>query len=237
MFMNTIKNMQSFTRLIGYCTGHGGKYNPGRQTLQVENLQAQLVAVSQALEEVKVTKVHFNNEVNARRQAFHELPKLAASVIRTLKSFGASEEMMADARLYFRNLTGKKSTAKPIIKTGEAVEPIPAKRSQMQLAYSNKADWFALLVQTASTYPGYQPNEPELSIKGLKSKVVELQAFNKRVDDARVNWRNANMKRDKLMMGKNESVMMTSRAVKDYLGAIFGFNSPEYDQVKGIIIG
>jgi hypothetical protein len=45
------------------------------------------------------------------------------------------------------------------------------------------------------------------------------------------------MKRDKLMMGKNESVMMTSRAVKDYLGAIFGFNSPEYDQVKGIIIG
>ena len=33
--MNTIKNMQAFTRLIGYCTGYGGKYNPGRQTLQV----------------------------------------------------------------------------------------------------------------------------------------------------------------------------------------------------------
>lgn len=235
--MNTIKNMQSFTRLIGYCTGYGGKYNPGRQTLQVENLQVQLEAVSQALEEVKVTKVHFYNEVNARRQAFDELPKLAASVIRTLKSFGASEEMMADARLYFRNLLGRRLTVKPIEKAGEAGEPFPVRRSQMQLAFVNKVDWLAQLVQTASTLSSYQPNEPEFSIEGLNSKVVELQAFNKRVDDARVKWKNARMKRDKLVKGKDESVMMTTRAVKDYLGAIFGFSSPEYDQVKGIIIG
>jgi hypothetical protein len=235
--MNTIKNMQSFTRLIGYCTGYGGKYNPGRQTLQVEKLQAQLVAVRQALEEVKVTKVHFNNEVNARKQAFDELPKLAASVIRTLKSFGASEEMMADARLFFRNVTGRKATVKPIEKAGEAVEPVPVKRSQLQLAFVNKVDWFAQLVHTASTLSSYQPNERELSIEGLNSKVVELQAFNQRVDEARVKWKSALLKRDKLMKGKDESVMMTTRAVKDYLGAIFGFSSPEYEQVKGITIG
>ncbi len=235
--MNTIKNMQSFTRLIGYCTGYGGKYNPGRQTLQVENLQVQLEAVRQALEEVKVTKVHFYNEVNARRQAFDELPKQAASVIRTLKSFGASEETMADARLYYRSILGRKLTVKPIEKAGEAVEPIPVRRSQLQLAYVNKVDWFAQLVQTASTHPSYRPNEPALSIEGLNSKVVELQAFNQRVDDARVKWKNACLKRDKLIKGKDESVMMTTRAVKDYLGAIFGFSSPEYGQVKGIIIG
>jgi hypothetical protein len=196
-----------------------------------------LEAVRQALEEVKVTKVHFYNEVNARRQAFYELPKLAASVIRTLKSFGASEEMMADARLYFRNIIGRRLTVKSIEKTGEAVEPTPAKRSQLQLAYVNKVDWFAQLVQTASTHSGYQPNETALSIEGLTSKVAELQAFNQRVDEARVKWKNASLKRDKLVKGKEESVMMTTRAVKDYLGAIFGFNSPEYDQVKGIIIG
>ncbi len=233
--MNTIKNMQSFTRLIGYCTGYGGKYNPGRQTLQVEKLQAQLEAVRQTLDEVKVTKVHFNNEVNARRQAFGELPKLAASVIRTLKSFGASEEMMADARLYFRNITGRKVTVKPIEKA--TVETVRVRHSQMQLAYVNKVDWFAQLVQTVSIHSSYQPNEPELSIGGLNSKVVELQAFNQRVDEARVKWKSALMKRNKLLKSKDESVMMTTRAVKDYLGAIFGFNSPEYDQVKGIIIG
>lgn len=232
--MNTIKNMQAFTRLIGYCTGYGGKYNPGRQTLQVGELQAQLVAVRQALEEVKETKVHFNDEVNARKQAFDDLPKLAASVIRTLKAFGASEEKMADARLYFRNITGRRA-AKPI-EPGATVQPVPVRRSQMQLAYVNRTDWFEQLVQTASTHPGYQPNEPELSIEGLNRKVKELHAFNQRVEDARVAWSNARVKRDKLIRDEEESMMLTSRAVKDYLGAIFGFNSLEYGQVKGIII-
>ncbi|HNV30584.1 MAG TPA: hypothetical protein PKJ83_15670 [Cyclobacteriaceae bacterium] len=235
--MSTIKNMQAFTRLIGYCTGYGGKYNPGRQTLHVGELQAQLEAVRQVLEEVKETKVHFNDEVNARKQAFEDLPKLAASVIRALKAFGASEEKMADARLYFRSITGRRP-AKPIEKAGSTVEPVPApvRRSQMQLAYVDKADWFEQLVQTASTHPGYQPNEPELSIEGLNSKVKELHACNQRVMDARVAWSNARVKRDKLIRDEEESMMMTARAVKDYLGAIFGFNSLEYGQVKGIII-
>jgi hypothetical protein len=233
--MNTIKNMQAFTRLIGYCTGYGGKYNPGRQTLHVGELQAQLEAVRQVLEVVKETKVHFNDEVNARKQAFDDLPKLAARVIRALKAFGASEEKMADARQYFRNITGRRLSAKPI-EPGATVEPVPVRRSQMQLAYVNRADWFEQLVQTASTHPGYQPNEPELSIEGLNSKVKELHTCNQRVVDARVAWSNARVKRDKLIRDKEESMMLTSRAVKDYLGAIFGFNSLEYGQVKGIII-
>lgn len=144
---------------------------------------------------------------------------------------------MADARPYFRNLIGRRLTVKPIEKAGEAGDAIPVRRSQIQMAYVNKVDWLAQLAQTASTLTSYQPNEPELSIEGLNSKVVQLQAFNQRVDEARVKWKNARMKRDKLVKGKDESVMTTSRAVKDYLGAIFGFNSPEYDQVKGINIG
>ena len=234
--MNTIKNMQAFTRLIGYCTGYGGKYNPGRQTLQVDKLQAQLEAVRQALEEVKVTKVHFNDEVNARKQAFDDLPKQAASVIRALKAFGVSEETMADARQYFRNIIGRRLPVKPIEKAGDTVEPLPVRRSQMQLAYVNKVDWFEQLVQTASTQPGYQPNEPELTIEWLNSKVKELHAINQHVLEARQKWNTARLKRNKLMLDKEESVMMTSRAVKDYLGAIFGFMSPEYEQVKGIVI-
>jgi hypothetical protein len=233
--MNTIKNMQAFTRLIGYCTGYGGKYNPGRQTLQVEELQAQLEAVRQVLEEVKETKVHFYDEVNSRKQAFEDLPKLAASVIRALKAYGASEEKMADARQYFRNITGRRLQSKPIDQSG-VPEVVPVRRSQMQLAYVNRADWFEQLVQTASTHPGYQPNEPELSIEGLNSKVKELQACNQRVVDARVAWSNARVKREKLILDKEQSMMMTARAVKDYLGAIFGFNSLEYEQVKGITI-
>ena len=65
---------------------------------------------------------------------------------------------------------------------------------------------------------------------------MEFQAFNDRVIAARMLWSNARIKRDKLLVGNEESMMLTTRAVKDYLIAIFGFNSPEYNQVKGIII-
>ena len=45
--MTTVKTMQALNELIGYCTGYGGKYNPGRQNLRIENLQVQLEAVRQ----------------------------------------------------------------------------------------------------------------------------------------------------------------------------------------------
>lgn len=43
-----------------------------------------------------------------------------------------------------------------------------------------------LVAVDATTHPGYQPNEPELSIEGLNSKVKELHAFNQHVVDAQV---------------------------------------------------
>lgn len=233
--MNTIQKLQAFTRLIGYCTGYGGKYNPGRQTLQVKNLQAHSEAVRQALEVVKVTKVHFDNEVNARRQVYNQLPELAASVMRTMDASGASVEKLADARTFIRGIMGRSLTTRPVVKEGMATtEPIPVRRSQLQLSYASKADWFEKLVQSANTEPSYQPNEEELSIKGLTSKVEELRSLNQRVINARVNWSNARLQRDRLVEGK-DSLIMLSRAVKKYLCAIFGFNSPEYAQVKGII--
>ena len=32
--MSHIKNVDAYSRLVGLCTGYGGKYNPGQQNLQ-----------------------------------------------------------------------------------------------------------------------------------------------------------------------------------------------------------
>ena len=39
--MNNVKNAELFSRLVDFCTGYGGTYNPGRPTLQIEALIAQ----------------------------------------------------------------------------------------------------------------------------------------------------------------------------------------------------
>ncbi len=233
--MTTVKTMQALNELIGYCTGYEGKYNPGRQNLRIENLQVQLEEVRQVLEKVKETKVHFENEVNARKQGFDQLSALASSVMRILEASGASEEKLADARILIREIDGRKLPVKPILKKEDAaaIEPT-VNRSRFQLAYVSKADWFAKLVQTVAMEPLYLPNEATLSIEALNKKVEELHRLNQRVTEARVPWSNARVQRDELVFGKGESVVMIARAVKKYLRGIFGFNSPQYAQVKGI---
>ncbi len=234
--MTTVKTMQAFNELIGFCTGYEGKYNPGRQNLRIENLQVQLEAVRQVLEKVKETKVHFENEVNTRRQVFDQVPALAASVMRILEASGASAEKLADARMLIREIEGRRMSTKPNLKKAGATttEPTPVKHARFQLAYASKADWFEKLVQTVAMEPHYQANESALTIEALTKKVEQLHSLNQRVIAARVPWSNARVQRNELTRGKGESIVVIARAVKKYLRGIFGYNSAQYAQVKAI---
>jgi hypothetical protein len=235
--MTTVNNMQAFNNLIGYCTGYGGKYNPGRQNLRIEALQSKMEAVRQTLDVVKETRVHFSNEVNARKQAFDQLPVLVASVMRTLEATGASAEKLANARTFVKGFFGrlpKSATSEPIPQA--AATPAPVKRSRLQMAYVSKVEWFARLIETVATEPLYQPNEEELSVAGLQKKLTELHSLNQRVTDARIQWSNALVARNELMYDADESLLRTAMAVKKYLRAVFGYSSPQYSQVKNLIL-
>jgi hypothetical protein len=98
--MTHVKNAEAFARLVDFCTGYGGSYNPGRQTLRIESLLTQKQAMSNALNRVISAKSFYDNEVNLRRQTFDQLPRLASSIMRTLEASGASPETLDDARAY-----------------------------------------------------------------------------------------------------------------------------------------
>ena len=105
--MTHVKTADAFSKLVGICTGYGGKYNPGRQNLRIESLSLQLNEVSLALERVKNAKTAYDNEVNRRKQRFDQLPRLASSILRTLEASGASTEKLDDARKFVQMITGK----------------------------------------------------------------------------------------------------------------------------------
>jgi len=71
--MTHVKNAEAFSRLVDFCTGYGGTYNPGRQSLHIEVLVAQLSATRQAMQQVITAKAAFDNEVNFRKQVFDRL--------------------------------------------------------------------------------------------------------------------------------------------------------------------
>jgi len=231
--MTNVKTMQAFEKLLGVCTGYGGKYNPGRPNLRIESMSNQLEEVRQAMEQVKAARTAYDNQINRRKQRFHQLPRLVSSVMRTLEASGASAEKLEDARQYARMIRGKPSTSRPPVPS-EPAQEVKAKRSILQLAYVSMADSFSKLVQAVSSEPLYQPLEPEWKPDGLLAQWQELTQLNSSVELARTQWQASCIARNFVMYKKPMSMYETARAVKKYVRAVYGLDSEQYAQVKSI---
>jgi len=238
--MTHVRNAESYSRIVDSCTGFGGKYNPGRPTLRIEALIAQRQQVNSKLVNTISAKSLYDNQVNQRKQVFDQLPKLVASILRTLEASGASPEKLNDARAFAHQITGfRKKSSAPISAAAATAQPTDTPKgkshSTLQLAYANKADAFAKLVNAIATEPLYLANEPVLSKSGLNDKLNELTALNRQVSEARVAWSNVRINRNDTMYNQSMSMYDTGLAVKKYVRAIFGPNSEQYAQIKNLI--
>lgn len=228
--MAHVKNAESYSRLVDICTGLGGIYNPGNESLQVEALIAQQNEVKKVLDQVIETKTAFDNAVNERKRAFHGLRRLTASVLRTLEASATTPERLADARAFVHQLLGvsSRSRAQPTVEGAALVH----RRSTLQLAYVSKADSFARLIKVVETEPLYKTNEMHLRVEGLQATLKQLEAFNDKVSKARVCWSNALIQRNEVMYSANGSFRKTAIAVRRYVRALFGLNSEQYALLK-----
>ena len=229
--MTHVKQVEAFERLVTFCTGYGGSYNPGRPTLQIDALQNQLIEVKSAIEKAKLARTEFDSEVNQRKQAFDKLPRLLSGIMLTLEASGAKPEKLEDARSFVHQITGSsRKNRKPI--PAKKPEKPAIQRSHLQLAYVSKADTFSKLVKTVLSEPLYQPHEKTFSVAGLESKVAELHQLNRQTADARGKWRKVLVERNRIMYAADGSLTESARAVKKYVRAIYGHDSQEYALVK-----
>jgi hypothetical protein len=242
--MTHVKNAEAFARLVDFCTGYGGTYNPGRPTLQIDALVEKKSKATNSLDNVIAAKTQYDNQVNYRKQKFDEIQSLAARVMRVLEASGASNEKLADARAYVQRINGTSPhTNAPAIVTATSVTtPADATgsaskkpRSQKQMSYASKAEAFAKLVSAVSTEPLYIANETALSADGLKSALTELNAANAQVSAAQVAWSQARVDRNSVLYHQDQSMYRTGLAVKKYVRAIYGPNSDQYGQLKSIV--
>ena len=231
--MTHVKNVESFTRLIGFCAGYGGKYNPGSPNLRMDSLTAQLEAAKLAMEQVKVTRSLFDLGINTRRQRFETLPAVVSKILLTITSSGAKRELVEDARYLVRQINGYSLTNREPVASAKT-EEAKTRRSVLQLAYVSKADWFGKLVQVAEIEPSYNPNEEMLVKPALLAKAAELNASISAVNQAQVMYSNALIARNKALYSNEHSLCNLMRAARQYIGAVYGKNSAEYAQVKSL---
>ena len=231
------KNVANFQDLISFCTGYGATYNPSKNTLSIANLQTQLTNAQTTLQAVKTTQTTFNNVTNARMDAFKYLKSLATKIINALDATDASAETVKDARTINRKIQGQRATPKaantppPV---GDPATPPDKTISSSQQSYDQQIEHFSKLMELLSADSNYTPNETELTVTAIQTKLNELKATNTAVIDAYTNWSNSRINRNAALYSPLTGLVNTALDIKKYVKSIFGATSPQFKQVSGL---
>lgn len=232
--MSHIKNAASYSRLVDICTGYGGKYNPGRQTLQLIAMRALLKEAQSSLQDVSQKRNALSGITNNRTKAFVDLDRLTSRIIGTLKASQASDETLANARYYTRLITGK-------LKAGNDRLPVPSEdnedesqvtRTITQLSYAAKAHNFARLAQLIQGLAKYETAAAELQPAALLAHAEKLKSLNEAWSKAKVALTHARFHRNTLLYKGPDALLNHAAAVKSYIRVEFGARSQESAQLK-----
>ncbi|HRK54498.1 MAG TPA: hypothetical protein PK185_11330 [Cyclobacteriaceae bacterium] len=232
--MSHVKNADAYSRLVGICTGYGGTYNPGRQTLQLKAMRALLEAVQSSLRDVSQKRNALSGITNERIRAYKNLDLLIGRIIGTLKASQVDDDTLANVRYYTRLITGrmKAGSNRPAV-TGEDNDAESLiKRALTQQSYVAKAFNFMRLAQLIEKVPGYATAAADLQPSALMKEADRLMALNEAWSKAKVALANARIHRDTLLYKGVDSLHSNALAVKSYLRVEFGSQSQQAAQLS-----
>lgn len=90
------------------------------------------------------------------------------------------------------------------------------------------------MISVLDSEPSYTPNETDLKVTALQTKLQELKDSNDQVANAYTNVSNARIERNKTLYKDDGGLVDTAGEVKKYVKSVFGATSPEFGQIKGI---
>lgn len=228
------KNVANFQDLIEFITGYGAIYNPSKTNLKLPQMVALKTAADTSIAEVIPKNTDYNTKVNLRAAAFSDVRGLATRLIAALQATDASDETIADAKTFNNKIQGKGSSAP---KAPLDPNNPPAKTtSASQQSYDQLIQHLSGLKSILEAEPSYAPNEVDLQIATLDTKIADLIQTNDAVPPVYAAVSNARIARDKILYTDENSLYETAKDIKIYVKALFGSTSPEFAQVKGIQI-
>jgi prophage DNA circulation protein len=226
------KNVANFESLISFCITYGTIYNPSKNALTLPQLKALHTAAIHCLQNTKTYKTAFDNATNMRVIAFKDLKPFATKLINALAASGAGKLVVQDARIVNRKIRGDKAK-KITTTTANAAESSKA-ISTSQLSYDNKIEHLAALMEIVTQQPSYKPNEAELKVAALKTKLNNLKKTNTNLKNAYTNWSNARIQRDVVLYHSTNGLVQTAAEVKKYLKSVYGTSSQQFKQASAI---
>ena len=226
------KNVANFQDLIEFVIGYGETYNPSKNSLKLPQLIALRETAQTKLNDVIAKNTIYNNKVNERMVAFGNLKSFSTRLVNALQTTDATNETINNAKTFNRKMQGKKASTTQASTDPNA--PAPATISTSQQSYDQLIQHLTGLKSVLETEPSYTPNEIELQIATIDSKIADLSAKNTAVATAYTNISNSRISRNETLYTSENGIYETASEVKKYIKSVFGASSPQYNQVSGI---
>ena len=226
------KNVANFQDLIEFVTGYGATYNPSKSALKLPQLVTLKASAETNLADVISKNTNFNNKVNERMNAFSGLKSLSTRLVNALQTTDASDATIEDAKGFNRKMQGKKASATQT--PTDPNTPAPTTISSSQQSYDQLIQHIAGLNSVLQSEPSYTPNETDLQVATVQTKIADLTVKNTAVATAYTTISNSRIARNETLYSNTTGLVETANEVKKYIKSVFGATSPQFAQVKGI---
>ena len=234
MKTNKANQVAAFEKFVGFCNAQSPVYNPSKASIQVAALNTLLTQAQSQIKAADVTRVAYENAVNARQTAFSTLQQTASRIVDALVASGASAEAIAEARAITRTFH---SRAKVLVTPASTTSPDGQeqggtyRRRLSRLDMASKVQNFEKLVARLTAEPLYRPNEANLTITAITAYANLLRAQNKSVIAAYETMQKANRALSITLYDKN-GIYGSSQFIKAYIRSVYGKQSHEYNACK-----
>ncbi len=226
------KNVANFQDLIEFVTGYGTTYNPSKNALKLPQLIALKASADATLADVITINTNYNNKVNERISAFSGLKSLSTRLVNALQTTDATIETIGNAKTFNRKMQGKKASSSQT--PTDPNTPAPTTISTSQQSYDQLIQHLAGLTSVLEAETSYTPNETDLQVATLQTKIADLTAKNTAVATAYASISNSRIARNETLYSSSTGLVETANEVKKYIKSVFGASSPQFAQVKGI---
>ncbi len=226
------KNVANFQDLIEFVTAYGTTYNPSKNALKLPQLIALKASADATLANVITKNTNYNNKVNERITAFSGLKSLSTRLVNALQTTDATTETVGNAKTFNRKMQGKKASSSQT--PTDPNTPAPTTISTSQQSYDQLIQHLAGLTSVLEAETSYTPNETDLQVATLQTKIADLTAKNTAVATAYASISNSRIARNETLYSSSTGLVETANEVKKYIKSVFGASSPQFAQVKGI---
>jgi len=226
------KNVANFQDLIEFVIGYGETYNPSKNSLKLPQLIALKASADATLADVITKNTNYNNKVNERITAFSGLKSLSTRLVNALQTTDATTETIGNAKTFNRKMQGKKASSSQT--PTDPNTPAPNTISTSQQSYDQLIQHLAGLTSILEAETSYTPNETDLQVATLQTKIADLTAKNTAVATAYASISNSRIARNETLYSSSTGLVETANEVKKYIKSVFGASSPQFAQVKGI---